>query len=83
MMSLSSTQSTTGLCINFSPLLKTPPKAWATLARGTDSSPSNVPLRTDSPVFGSEARSVRRPVGQAVLGKMGAKQVAYVNSLLV
>ena len=35
---------------------RAPPKAWAALARGTDSSPSNVPLRTDSPnpVAGSE-----------------------------
>ena len=34
-------------------------------------------------VFGSEARNVRRPAGQAVLGKMGAKQATYVKSLLV
>ena len=34
-------------------------------------------------VFGSDARDVRRPAGQAVLGKMGAKQAAYVKSLLV
>ena len=34
-------------------------------------------------VFGYEARNVRRPAGQAVLGKMGAKQATYVKSLLV
>ena len=31
------------------PPWRAPPKAWAALALGTDSSPSNVPLRTDSP----------------------------------